>query len=669
MVKAQARWSRAMAFGATAVLAIAACSSGTTTPAPATQAPATEAPSTTAPETTAPTTEAPSTTAPETTTPATEAPTTAPSVEPTASAAQPTAGGTLYLLMSTTAANGGVSFQDMDPQRIYTGEDLAFFSATMFLSLTSYQYSTDPVTANSLQPDAATDIGTPNADGTEWSFTLRDGMTWQDGSAVNCEDFKYGASRTFATSVITNGPTYAIQYLDIPTVDGYAADADGKPVATTTSAYGGPYDDNLSIFSDKAMTQPVPNDKAAYDAAVSCDGNTITYKLNHAVPDFNYTVTLGFDAVPNPTDHPGADTGENYTNAPWSDGPYMIDSFSPGVGGSLVLVRNPNWVDDGYRPALPDKWEVDFAIDPKVLDQRLMQPNGNDVYALQYGAIQPENLNTIFVDPHTAQPDFTGRAFSDYDPYSRYYWIRTDKVTNVKIRQAMAVALDRDAIRAAGGGEYVGDFADGVVKPNIGQDYAPTHLWDAQGPFGEDVPDTGDPALATQLIADSGEAAPTVTWDYVPGPVADQIAAIVQSNLQDVGFTVNLNPISEHYYSVVQNPDTQDDFGGAGWGPDWPNASTVIPPLFTDNGGFNLSRITADAFPDFYNGIQTAATTLDRSAQATQWQQLNTTAADNMFVIPTFFGLTQTIAGTQVGSLYKWAPYGSWPYAQLYVEQ
>ena len=243
--------------------------------------------------------------------------------------------------------------------------------------------------------------------------------------------------------------------------------------------------------------------------------------------------------------------------------------------------------------------DPDFGIDPQVLDQRLISPSGNDSFAVQYGAMQPENLSLVFSDPHTVLPAFEGRAFSDYDPYSRYYWIRTDNVPNQMIRQAMGAAINRDAIRAAGGGEYVGDYADGIVKPNIGQDYAPTHLWDAAGAFGQDMDPTGEPDLATQLIADSGEAAPTLTWDYVPGPVADQIAGIVQSSLEGVGFTINLNPITEGYYSYVLNADTQHDFGGAGWGPDWPNASTVIPPLMTPDGGFDLSRVGPDNYPDF----------------------------------------------------------------------
>ena len=62
-----------------------------------------------------------------------------------------------------------------------------------------------------------------------WSFTLRDGVKWQDGQPVTCEDFKYGVSRTFATDVITGGPNYILGYLDVP------KDADGLPV------YNGPY--------------------------------------------------------------------------------------------------------------------------------------------------------------------------------------------------------------------------------------------------------------------------------------------------------------------------------------------------------------------------------------------------------------------------------------------
>jgi peptide/nickel transport system substrate-binding protein len=547
-----------------------------------------------------------------------------------AAAGQP--GGTIYILTQAE------QIDQIDPQRVYTGEDIAFFASTMYRSLVTYKESSDRAEGLSLVPDLATDLGTPNADATQWKFTLKDGPKWQDGSPVTCEDVKYGVSRTYATDVINQGPTYAIAYLDIP----YEADD------PTASQYKGPY---TGVGQD------------LFDKAVTCDGQTITFNLNKAVPDFAFTTTLGFFPMPK-----AADTGETYgTVAPFavSNGPYKVQDYTTGNGGKLILVRNENWdpATDSVRKAYPDKWEWDFGIDPKVIDQRLIASTGNDQFAIGYGGIQPENLATIFTDEHTANPDFAGRAFSDYDVYARYYWVDVNKVPNVKIRQAMAVALDRAAIRLNIGGAFAGDFADGVIKPNIGQDYAATGLWESL--LGEAVPDNGDPEFAKQLIKDSGEAAPALTVDFADTPTNGKTAAIIIDSLGKAGITVTPNPIEPgKYYSVVFDPTSAHEFGFGGWGADWPNASTVIPPLFTQKGGWDLSKLD-DA--DFNAKVEEAQVELDRDKQSTLWQALNKEAAQNVFVIPTFFGLAQDLAGTKVAPLYRWSAYGSWPYGELYV--
>jgi peptide/nickel transport system substrate-binding protein len=603
-------WSRVMALGAIAALALSACGGSTAT-------------------STAPTV----TTAPGTTT----QPTTPPA---TPTAAQKT-GGTIYLL---TLAE---QFDQIDPQRAYTGEDLAFFSATIYRSLTAYTYSNDNPTASKLTPDLATDLGTATDGAKTWSFTLRDGVAFQDGAPITCADIAYGASRTFATDVINQGPTYAIAYLDIP------QDAKGN------SQYPGPY---------KATAAQ----QALYDKAVSCsaDGKTITFHLKQAVADFNYTVTLGFSPVPK-----AADTGESYGVAkpPVASGPYMVQSMKTGKGGKMVLVRNPKWTQasDAYRHPYPDQWEVDFGIDSKVIDQRLIQSTGNDQYALQYGGMQPENLATVFKDPKTPNANFVGRADSSYDIYDRYYWINVNKVSNLQIRQAMAVALDRSALRKNAGGDFYGDYADGSIKPNIGADYAATGMWDTL--LGQKIPDTGDPAYAKTLIAKSGVAAPTLTFNYADTPVNGKAAAIVQSSLQAAGFTVKLAPLpSGSYYSTVFDPKKAGDFGMGGWGPDWPNASTVIPPLFTQEGGWDLSQVDDAAFNA---KVKAAQTETDRAKQSTLWQALNVETMKNVWVIPTFFPLAQGMMGSKLatgttkdGALYRWGPYGSNPYGDLYVK-
>jgi len=616
---------RALSLVVIAGLAVSACSSGTQTQAPTASGPAASGPAASGPAASGP--------------------------AASATGSQAKKGGTAYVLMTTATSNGD-KFTDMDPQRIYIGEDIAIFSATIMHGLTAYKYSADTKEGTSLVPDAATDIGTPSDGAKTWTFTLRDGMKWQDGSPLKCEDFKYGASRTFAIDVIVNGPIYAIQYLDIPKAK------DGN------SQYPGPY-------------KATPAQQALYDKAVVCDGNKITYHLSSPIADFNYTVTLGMGAVPNPKDHPGVDTGEQYTLKPWSNGPYMIESYTPGVGGSLNLVRNPNWdtsQDGGYRGAYPDKWVFLIGLDPQVADQRLMAPQGDDQFALGYGNVQTQNMTTVFSDAKTAAAGFTGRAFSDFDPYVSYWWINIDRVKNEKIRQAMAVALDRDAIRATSGGDFYGDLGDGLVKPNIGQDYAKTG-WDTDL-FGEAIPPKGNIELAKKLIAASGESAPTLTFDYGKSATGDQRAAIIKSSLEAAGFKINLNPIQSGYYAAIADPKLQHDFGTSGWAPDWPNASTVLGALLTGATQFNdandYSRVTEANNPAFYKAVAAALSDTDRASQALKWQALNKEAVQKAWIIPNVFLLTQVIAGTKittVDGLYKWPAYGSWPYAQIFVTE
>ena len=374
------------------------------------------------------------------------------------------------------------------------------------------------------------------------------------------------------------------------------------------------------------------------------------------------TVTLGFSPVPE-----AKDTGEQYTTAPMSNGPYKIAEYTTGNGGHLLLTRNENWnqASDPIRKAYPDEWEVLFGIDAKVIDERIIQSQGDDAYTVMYSNVQPSNLSTVFTDPQTPAPDFADRAISDFDPYARYYWIDTNKIPNIKQRQAIGVALDRDAIRTNSGGDFAGDLGDGVIKPNLGSQYAPTGVWETL--LGQAIPDTGDPEYAKKLIQDSGEPMPDITWDYPTTPTRDQEAAIVVSSLGRAGINVTANPIpGGQYYGIVFDDEKASEFGWSGWGPDWPNASTIIPPLFTDAGGFNLSRVHDQ---DFLDGVAAAQAELDPAKQATMWQDLNKQAMERMYVVPTTFGLTQVIAGTGIEPAYQWAPYGSWAYGEIYRVQ
>jgi peptide/nickel transport system substrate-binding protein len=163
---------------------------------------------------------------------------------------------------------------------------------------------------------------------------------------------------------------------------------------------------------------------------------------------------------------------------------------------------------------------------------------------------------------------------------------------------------------------------------------------------------------------------PEITYDYAVSPTNDKAAASVVESLAAAGIKATANPIDPaQYYGVVLNPDRAGHLMVSGWGPDWSNASTVIPELFTPSGGFNLSLVTEEAFPEFVAAVDEAKTILDREEQGAAWAQLNADAMELGFAIPTRFGREQRIAGSGVGGTYIWAPYGSWPYGALWVEQ
>lgn len=537
----------------------------------------------------------------------------------------PTAGGKISYLTNAE------QFDKVDPQRVYTGEDLAFFNGTIMRTLTAYKFSKDSTEGTSIVPDLATDTGTQTNGGKTWSFTLRDGVAFETGDPITCADVKYGVSRTFATDIITGGPTYAISMLDIPKND------DGS------SKYAGPYKGTGQDLYDKAVT-------------CSADGKTITFNLARPVPDFNYTTTLlAFSPVPK-----AADTGEKYDDKPVASGPYKISVYKKGKGGQMVLVRNDKWTQasDDYRKAYPDSWEVDFGLEDQVIDQRLIQGAPADQTAIST-QLTPESLPVVFNDPKFAE-----RRTNEFDPYVRYFAINVKKVPNLQHRMAIAAALDREALRTNAGGAYAGDYADGVIKPNLGKDYAPTNMWG--GLLGQTIPDTGDPEYAKKLIAESGAPMPTITFDYPNNPTNTKAAAIIVASLAKAGITAKPNPIEPgQYYGVVFDPAKAHELINAGWGPDWPNASTIIPELFTPTGGFNLSQYDDKAYND---ATAKALVELDRDSQAKQWQALNTEAMKQVVVVPTRFGRDQRLPGAKIGNAYLWPAYGSWPYGDMYVK-
>ena len=561
-----------------------------------------------------------------------------------ANAATPKAGGTLYFLEHDPRLD------HYDPARIYTGRDLAFMNSFHTRTLVAY----NPVPGEkgtTLVPDLATNTGIPSNEAKTWKFTLRPGGTFEDGKAITCEDVKYGTSRVFATDVILGGPAYLQSWLDIP------KNADG------TSIYTGPY-------------KNTPAGVAAYNKAVSCKGNTITFQLNKSIADFNYLATYG---VISPVQKK-LDTGDKYDLNPQATGPYKIVENS---ATQLRLVRNTKWKksSDSVRTPYPDEVIIQFGLDEEVIDQIMLEdtiPN-----AVNFGGPLPTNRDKFFKDAK-----FADRRMNNSDPYARYLAFNLAKMPCLEIRQAMYYARDAKALLDyAGGPEYAGSYATGVISPLLATDFAATKV---AGP--SDYKNTADVLDPTTGFKPSGNVAKAQAAmdaakikcpaDYTKATVTGIVIDVSQSaTLNDtipinqaawarVGLKVDYNIIKSGYYSTVMDATKQSDLSTSGWGADWANASTVIPELYTTAGGFNLSQNSKDpAYKAFEDKVNLAMKTTDRKKQAALWKQLDSEAMKNFWVLPTLFGKAQEVWGSAVSNAFFWVPQGNLAFGKLWINQ
>ncbi|HEY7049315.1 MAG TPA: ABC transporter substrate-binding protein [Jatrophihabitantaceae bacterium] len=502
-------------------------------------------------------------------------------------AASAKTGGTIYYLTKRPV-------EHWDPQRMYIGRDLADASRLFYRTLT--QLTPD----NKLVPDLATDTGKATDNNKTWSFTLKSGPKWQDGSPITCADLKYGVSRTFAVNTIVGGPNYAIQFLDVPT----------KPDGS--SQYDGPY---------------TKKGQALFDKAVACSGNTITFHLRKPVGDFNYTVSGALAAFA--PFKAAQDKAAQSNFQIFSSGPYELQgTWQEGKGGTFVRNTNydPKTDTPGIRQALPDKFVWVEGLTDETIFDRLLKDQGPDKYAITDRSAPPA------YQPRVVQQK--GRMTNPVTPYIDYLLPNFRKVTNPKVREALAVAVDRNGWVSASGGPALYQPANSVIAPDV-QGYK-----DFGNAFG--VGDGGDAAKAKQMLQDAGVPMPfPIHFTYSGGtPTADAQASSLKDALDKAGFKVSLEGLTDTYYDVIQNPSNAQkyDLVWASWGADWPNASTVIPPLFDSR--VNLSTASNGQDYGWYqsNAANTAIDAAYNEADASQrnamWGDLSEQLAKDVAYIP-----------------------------------
>ena len=429
----------------------------------------------------------------------------------------------------TVTVSTAVAPTTLDPTRAYYVDSTAIMSDLVTRALTQYVY--DPETNDMvLIPDMATDLGRPNGDNTEWTFTLREGLKYEDGSDVVAEDVAYAIKRSFAIAELPDGPTYQTTFF----LDG--------------DKYKGPFKDGTDY------------------AGVEVNGNDITIKMARPFVDMDYYASFpAFTAIPEAQDDP-----ETYGNSPLATGPYRFADYKP--GSSLTLVKNDQWdpATDPGRLQMVDGWEFEFAQDTAKFENVILNDNGSAQTSMTYDNATPSTYRAF-------QQEGGDRLVTGSSPCTFMWYLDMTKIKEIEVRQALGWAYPyEDAWRA--GGEIVGVTRIGgstILPPGtVGRkEFDP--LGDGHGGT------TTDPAKSKELLAEAG---------YEPGQYEikflfssdDDLAVAAKDEivkgLEEAGFKAT--PIASTVETVRDDRTDYDspiNIRSSGWCSDWPTGGSWFP--------------------------------------------------------------------------------------------
>ncbi len=509
-----------------------------------------------------------------------------------------------------------VDYTHLDPARIYTNVEQVV-SLLMTRKLTAYRQSGTDV---SLVGDLATNTGVTKDGGKTWTFTLRDGITWEDGSAITSADVRYGIERTFFKDYV-EGPTY---------LQSWFADSQNF-----RKFYGGPY-------GGKSL-----------DAITTPDDKTVVLKFTKPRPDVPFAVAMPAGAAVKKS----ADTRASYDKDPFASGPYKIESHK--VDKTMTLVRNTSWKpeSDPIRRQYVDRFEFTFGELPLATNQRLIAAAGEDQAAMTVlDAVSPEVLQQV-----QSTPDLLARTVSGFTPFSSYQAINTKRITDLRVRKALLYAYPRQQIRQILGGASNGDFASTIASPTL-VGFEPYDLYN--------VPPEGDPEKAKALLMEAGKLGQKIVYAFGNLPRGEQIAVAVVAGLEKAGFSVVKKPVNAGTFSEeVSDPNNSFDLYGGGWGADWPSGATVYPPLFDGRqiakGGFNTSFLNDPAINSEMDEISLIA---DPVEAGKRWAALDQKIMAQIPIIPNLYTKGKQLYGPKVGGVVQDIVYGNVSLNGVYVK-
>ena len=464
-------------------------------------------------------------------------------------------------------------------------------------------------------------------DGLTWTFTMRDGLKWSDGTDLNAKDFEYSFKRMV-------DPNTAAPYAEtcLGMIDGFEEaagfpDKDGNPTA-----------------------EPNPD---ALNVKASDDGKTLTIVLSYPCSYFDKMAAF---ATMSPVQQATVEAnGDAWCTSPdtfVSNGPYMITDWTPSE--RIVLTKNPNYVGG---------WDSSKIVSDTIT-LLLLEDSSASYAAYNSGeAVLVKDVPTDEIPSLTKAED--GGDFYVDTILGTYYVslnLQRDAFKDAKVRKALSLAIDRDYVaNTIMQGTY--SAADSIVGPGIVDESGYFHD-NGNAPY-ISADYEANLAEAKKLLEEAGypngEGYPTIEYSTNDAGYHVPLAEYLQQAWGDLGITLTINKMEWSSFTPARRAG-EYDVARNGWVMDYNDPSNMLD-LFCSGNGNNDGKY---ANPDFDAAID-ASRVADSAEHFAQLHKAEDILMEDMGCLPIayyndYWLQSPTLKGT-------WhSPYGYWYLQYGYIE-
>lgn len=464
-------------------------------------------------------------------------------------------------------------------------------------------------------------------DGLTWTFTMRDGLKWSDGTDLNAKDFEYSFKRMV-------DPNTAAPYAEtcLGMIDGFEEaagfpDADGNPTA-----------------------EPNPD---ALNVKASDDGKTLTIVLSYPCSYFDKMAAF---ATMSPVQQATVEAnGDAWCTSPdtfVSNGPYMITDWTPSE--RIVLTKNPNYVGG---------WDSSKIVSDTIT-LLLLEDSSASFAAYNSGeAVLVKDVPTDEIPSLTKAED--GGDFYVDTILGTYYVslnLQRDAFKDAKVRKALSLAIDRDYVaNTIMQGTY--SAADSIVGPGIVDESGYFHD-NGNAPY-ISADYEANLAEAKKLLEEAGypngEGYPTIEYSTNDAGYHVPLAEYLQQAWGDLGITLTINKMEWSSFTPARRAG-EYDVARNGWVMDYNDPSNMLD-LFCSGNGNNDGKYSN---PDFDAAID-ASRVADSAEHFAQLHKAEDILMEDMGCLPIayyndYWLQSPTLKGT-------WhSPYGYWYLQYGYIE-